>query len=231
MKIATYEETKLGYGNPKGTVWFIGPEEGGSIESWQKRIRTWENQQVLHFADLKKFHLDFREGTERFFNTPIKLQRTWSGLIDIYFGMKGLHNADKREFQSNELGSLTGDTCLIELMPFASRKLNDEEWNQNMTESKEQYIDRLAENRMQLIANKIKEYSPKWVVFYGKKQAQQWHRIIELLNVSMNGTRFDENLQIEFIASITINFAIIPHPVSFAMNGIKQKVGQKLAEF
>ena len=53
-----FVSTKIGYGNPKGRYWFIGPEEGGEIEGNEDRIETWAQMGANeHFHDLKEFHL------------------------------------------------------------------------------------------------------------------------------------------------------------------------------
>jgi hypothetical protein len=222
---------KLGYGNPKGNFWFIGPEEGGSAASLHERMNVWnELGSDEHFHDLKKFHLIFKNGTERFFEGEVKLQKTWNGLIEILFGIQGKENdlEAKKEYQSTQLGTTGGETLLAELFPFASKSLNDSEWMELFGESKKDYWDKYASQRMQLIAEQIEIYKPKFVVFYSLAFAQHWEQIIK----KIGGKKIVQNssdTNVSIFRSTDTTFAIIAHPVAFSMNGdIKRKTGQSL---
>jgi hypothetical protein len=222
---------KLGYGNPKGNFWFIGPEEGGSAASLHERMNVWnELGSDEHFHDLKKFHLIFKNGTERFFEGEVKLQKTWNGLIEILFGIQGKENdlEAKKEYQSTQLGTTGGETLLAELFPFASKSLNDSEWMELFGESKKDYWDKYASQRMQLIAEQIEIYKPKFVVFYSLAFAQHWEQIIN----QVGGKKIVQNssdTNVSIFRSTDTTFAIIAHPVAFSMNGdIKRKTGQSL---
>lgn len=229
-----FTQTKLGYGNPKGDFWFIGPEEGGSAASLQERMNIWnELGSDEHFHDLKKFHLAYKNGTEHFFEGNIKLQKTWNGLIEILFGIQGKETSlqSKKDYQSSQLGTTDGDTLLAELFPFASKLLNDSEWNELFGESKKDYWDKYANQRIQLITEQIEIYKPKLVVFYGVAFSNYWEQIINLVGgkkIIQNSS--DTNVSI-FKSTVT-TFAIISHPVAFIMNGdVKRKIGQVLANF
>jgi hypothetical protein len=222
---------KLGYGNPKGNFWFIGPEEGGSAASLHERMNVWnELGSDEHFHDLKKFHLIFKNGTERFFEGEVKLQKTWNGLIEILFGIQGKENAleTKKEYQSTQLGTTGGETLLAELFPFASKSLNDSEWMELFGESKKDYWDKYASQRIQLIAEQIEIYKPKFVVFYSLAFSSYWEQIIN----QVGGKKIVQNssdTNVSIFRSTDTTFAIIAHPVAFSMNGdIKRKIGQSL---
>ena len=229
MKI--FAQTKLGYGNPKGDFWFIGPEEGGSAASLQERMNVWnELGSDKHFHDLKKFHLIFKNGTEQFFVGRVKLQKTWNGLIEILFGIQGKENTleAKKEYQTNQLGAEDGETLLAELFPFASKSLNDSEWMELFGESKKDYWDKYANQRIELIAEQIEIYKPKLVVFYSISFQKQWMKIIESLNaqpIEMN----KNNLPITLFSNESTTFCITPHPVSIKMNGkVKYEIGKNI---
>jgi hypothetical protein len=234
MKISNYAHTKLGYGNPKGDFWFIGPEEGGSAATLQERINVWnELGSDEHFHDLKKFHLIFKNGTERFFEGKVKLQKTWNGLIEILFGIQGKENAleAKKEYQSAQLGTTNGETLLAELFHFASKALNDSEWNELFGESKKEYWDKYASQRIQLITKQIEIYKPKIVVFYSIAFANYWEQIIN----QVGGKKIVHNssdTNVSIFRSTDKTFAIIAHPVAFSMNGdIKRKIGIELTKY
>jgi hypothetical protein len=229
-----FAQTKLGYGNPKGDFWFIGPEEGGSAASLHERMNVWnELGSDEHFHDLKKFHLIFKNGTERFFEGEVKLQKTWNGLIEILFGIQGKENAleTKKEYQSTQLGTTGGETLLAELFPFASKSLNDSEWMELFGESKKDYWDKYASQRIQLIAGQIEIYKPKFVVFYSLAFSSYWEQILN----QVGGKKIVQNssdTNVSIFRSTDTTFAIIAHPVAFSMNGdIKRKIGQTLANY
>ena len=229
-----YISTKLGYGNPKGDFWFIGPEEGGSATSLHERMNVWnELGSDEHFHDLKKFHLIFKNGTEQFFEGKIKLQKTWNGLIEILFGIQGKENSleTKKEYQSTQLGATGGETLLAELFPFASKSLNDSEWMELFGESKKDYWDKYANQRIELIAEQIEIYKPKLVVFYSVAFSNYWEQIIN----QVGGNKILQNssdTNVSVFKSTDTTFVIIPHPVAFSMNGdAKRKIGQSLANY
>jgi hypothetical protein len=225
---------KLGYGNPKGDFWFIGPEEGGSAASLHERMNVWnELGSDEHFHDLKKFHLIFKNGTEQFFEGKVKLQKTWNGLIEILFGIQGKENTleAKKEYQSNQLGAEDGETLLAELFPFASKSLNDSEWMELFGESKKDYWDKYASQRIQLITKQIEIYKPKLVVFYSVAFSNYWEQIIN----QVGGKKIVQNsddTNVTVFKSTNTTFAVVAHPVAFSMNGdIKRKIGQSLANY
>jgi hypothetical protein len=222
---------KLGYGNPKGDFWFIGPEEGGSAASLHERMNVWnELGSDEHFHDLKKFHLIFKNGTEQFFEGKVKLQKTWNGLIEILFGIQGKEYTleAKKEYQSNQLGAEDGETLLAELFPFASKSLNDSEWNEFFGESKKDYWDKYAIQRIQLIARQIEIYKPKLVVFYSVAFSNYWEQIIN----QVGAKKFVQNsseTNVTIFKSTDTTFAIIAHPVSIKMNGsTKRLIGETI---
>jgi hypothetical protein len=228
-----YIATKIGYGNPYGNYWFIGPEEGGSIASLNQRIAIWNKLgKEQHFHDLKKFHLAYKKGTEHFFEGNIKLQRTWNGLIEILFGIKGkeIKLEAKKEYQSNQLGAEDGETLLAELFPFASKSLNDSEWNELFGESKKDYWEKYANQRIQLITEQIEIYKPKLVVFYSVSFQKQWMEIIGSLNAEQIEIN-NNNLPTTLFSNKSTTFCIVPHPVSIKMNGkVKYEIGRVLNE-
>ena len=232
--INKYASIKLGYGNPNGDFWFIGPEEGGDASSLMERVSIWKNLgEDKAFQDLRGFHLAYKNGTESFFEGKIKLQKTWNGIIEVLFGIEGNEASvsAKKAYQSMQLGSLNGNTLLAELFPFASQKLNDKDWLSLFGETKNQYWNKYSKSRITLITSQIKAYKPKVVVFYSTSFNVCWRSIIG----SLSGKELDvknEGLPLSLFKSDATLFAIIPHPVSIQMNGeIKRRLGQTLREF
>lgn len=229
-----YIATKIGYGNPNGDYWFIGPEEGGSISSLNQRIEVWNQLgKDKHFHDLKSFHLEFKNGTEIFFEGNVKLQNTWNGIIEILFGILGkeISLKEKKIFQSTFLGSEKGETMLGELFPFSSKSLNDNDWLQFFGTTKNEYWEKYSDQRIQLLTEKIKEFKPKLVVFYSESFQSQWKEIIHALDAQQITTN-NGNLPLATFANDSTTFCIVPHPVSLKMNGcVKYSLGKKIHEF
>lgn len=228
-----YIATKIGYGNPNGDYWFIGPEEGGSISSLNQRIAIWNQLgKDQHFHDLKSFHLEFKHGTEQFFEGKVKMQNTWNGIIEILFGIldEEISLEEKKKYQSTFLGTDSGETMLGELFPFSSKSLNDNDWLQFFGTTKNEYWEKYSDQRIQLLTEKIKEFKPKLVVFYSESFQSQWKEIIHALDAQQITTN-NGNLPLATFANDSTTFCIVPHPVSLKMNGkVKREIGSKLRD-
>ena len=228
-----YISTKIGYGNPNGNYWFIGPEEGGSVSSLNQRIAIWNKLgKDQHFHDLKSFHLEFKNGTEYFFEGNVKLQNTWNGIIEILFGIldEEISLEEKKKYQSTFLGTDSGETMLGELFPFSSKSLNDNDWLQFFGTTKNEYWEKYSDQRIQLLTEKIKEFKPKLVVFYSESFQSQWKEIIHALDAQQITTN-NGNLPLATFANDSTTFCIVPHPVSLKMNGkVKREIGSKLRD-
>lgn len=225
-----FENSKLGYGNPNGDYWFVGPEEGGSIESIDLRMKIWEELKAEHYTDIYEFHKLFGNGTLRFFDKPVKLQSTWAGLIEILIAMRAEEYSvnRKREIQSTEFGRKTSNTCVIELLPYSSKSLTDFNWDLQNKESKVDYIKRIKAMRMILLVNQLIKYQPKVVLFYSKAYLNEWIEIIK--NVAGHNIIFSQHpaLPMLYYKNRNTLFVITDHPVSRSMNSIKSLIGNNI---
>jgi len=225
-----FENSKLGYGNPNGDYWFVGPEEGGSIASIALRMKIWEELKAEHYADIYEFHKLFGNGTLRFFDKPVKLQGTWAGLIEILIAMRAEEYSinRKREIQSTEFGRDTSNTCVVELLPYSSKSLTDLNWDSHNKESKVDYIKRIKAMRIILLVNQLIKYQPKVVLFYSKAYLNEWIEIINKV-VGTNVTFFQHpSLPIHYYKNRNTLFVITDHPVSISMNSIKTLIGNTI---
>ena len=225
-----FECFKLGFGNPNGDYWFVGPEEGGSSESVDLRMQIWKQLNAEHYTDIYDFHKLFNNGTLRFFDNPIKLQSTWSGLIEILMAMRGEEYSlnRKRQIQSKEFGRGNSNTCIVDLMPYSSQSLADVNWNLHHKETKADYIGRLKAMRITLLVNELITYQPKVVLFYSKSYIKQW---IEIINkVVDNNVTFFQHPALPLLSykSASTLFVITDHPTSITMNSIKTVIGYNL---
>lgn len=189
----------LGYGNLESDYWAIGMEEGGGItlEEINQRLNRWEelnHAQILDNYDFhRKIESDFkvngRSQTKKlscFFDTPIRIQRTWAALIRTILNKEGSAPVTTdmvKNYQSQSWGRLDSNNCLLEIFPLPSPGINSwsyGKWSKlpSLT-TRKKYIESYKENRINLIKSKLSIHSPKVVFFYSlnKKYIQFWENI------------------------------------------------------
>jgi hypothetical protein len=183
----------LGYGSLSSPLWLIGPEPGGgeTIEEVYGRASLWSARDRKETEDLQGYH----EGLKRFgIDWTWKIQPTWGCLIRIILALNE-EPADEpeivRNFQRDELGRAEGKNCLLELCPLSSP--SEAQWNVaelgfGWIKTRENYERYWIPKRIELLRNKIVEYKPKLILFYGKRA---WEQISEraLLPSQLPGLR------------------------------------------
>jgi hypothetical protein len=165
--------------------------------------------------DVAEYHNDI--GCPELFGQNAKLQRTWSKLIKAYLAASGgaMGHDETRRFQIATLGRSDpslNQTCLIELMPLPSP--STKKWLiKNHTEietlqSRKAYSESVAPQRIRALKDRIDEFRPKAVVFYGSSYLRHWEAIsgkpFEVLN--------DSNMR--RCSSGGTEFFAMPHPVA-----------------
>ena len=215
--VSKFARTKIGYGNPEGSYWFIGPEEGGSIEGNKDRIEIWsELGENEHFHDMKEFHLllskrEGYHGLRRFFiGEKSKLQSTWNGIMKILFQLTSIEKSEiieRRNYQANYLGSQNGDTVIAELFQYSSKSLDDKKSLEYFGKRKKEYWQDYAPLRETLLCNQIRKYKPDF---------QDYESI--------------NDLPMRYFKNCETLFVIIPHPIARSMNGNHEKIGLAIKE-
>ena len=238
--ISKFARTKIGYGNPEGSYWFIGPEEGGSIEENKDRIEIWsELGENEHFHDMKEFHLllskrEGYHGLRRFFiGEKIKLQSTWNGIMKILFQLTSIEKSEiieRRNYQANYLGSQNGDTVIAELFQYSSKSLDDKKSLEYFGKRKKEYWQDYAPLRETLLYNQIRKYKPKVVCFYSTSFIENWYRITKELNTDFHDYESINYLPMRYFKNSETLFVIIPHPIARSMNGNHEKIGLAIKE-
>lgn len=200
----------LGYGNLKGNVWFIGMEEGSSnqFDELKNRFQISKNDEVLDIRNLE----GIIENVKWFDEKKRVIQPTWNKLIQIILMLKGEDHSSlnrRKDFQIKELGSKSSDHCLLELSSLPSKSTKTWVYNKycsniSYLESRKAYIREIIPQRIDLFANKIKEYKPKLVICYSKTYKDYWNKIKDEIHLE------DTKL------------LIIPHPI--ARTVVKGKV-------
>jgi hypothetical protein len=156
-----YREEKFGYGNPgikeNPTIWFLGPEEKGNNDKRDKRIKAWFSvaKNNESFIDIEMFHkaLDVIQGetfADYYFGPNNVTQRTWKGIIEILFGFEGNKSPDlndKKKYQRESFGRLDSTNCILELSPYQSSALTDDDFK-----DKEKVIIETLPNRIKKVS-------------------------------------------------------------------------------
>jgi hypothetical protein len=219
----------FGYGNYKGNYWFIGMEERGEdFQDINKRINIWSNRGKCEIDDVAEYHIDMGTWDER-------IQPTWNKLIRIVLSAKEKENIDLedvRQYQINELGRKDKESCLLELFPLPSRSLKDWIFNPPHTQlsflsNRDTYEKYCLDKRINYISQRIKEYQPKAVVFYGVGCEYSWRRITEKItdvefSPTSEGFLICRNSQTVFV--------IAKHPVTKGLkNEYFHNIGRSIA--
>lgn len=176
----------LGYGNLDAPFWFIGVEEGGgeSRDQLTERLDVWRRRGEREVEDLADFHRAV--GLEKWFAPEPPTQKTWAGYSRILLttqGEQGISPDRIRQYQANELGSLAGESCLLELLPLPSPSISKwsyPAWSRlPYLQDRKTYFDNFAEKRAAFISMLIERHRPKVVVLCGLSKAylRYWQMI------------------------------------------------------
>lgn len=231
--LETFAKTFYGYGDYNGPYWFIGMEEGGgdSFENVNKRLSEWNKRGKQELEDVAEFHRAI--GIGELFNDSPKLQPTWNKLIRILLSAKGqeyIQTEDVREYQRTLLGKAAkGENCLIELFPLPSPSTNHWIYAQhsklaqliNRPTYKEHYIN----TRTNHVRERIDQYRPGVVVFYGITYLDYWQRIVTNPTCS-----FDQTRKPYLARRDGTLFVVTDHPAALGLESeYFQNVGKRIA--
>jgi len=224
-----------GYGNYQGSYWFIGMEEaGGDFQEINNRINIWSDRGEQEIEDIAEFHKAIGYGASFEANANLDVP-VWNKIIRILLSAKGQENIDiedVRKYQINELGRNDKETCLLELLPLPSPSLKH--WiycncsRLPYLYNRQAYEEHCLDKRINHISERIKEYQPTVVVFYGIGYEYSWREItkkitdIEFLPMS-GGFLICKNSQTVFV--------IAKHPVAKGLkNEYFHNIGRTIAD-
>jgi hypothetical protein len=188
-----------GYGTYLAPLWFVGMEEGGGndLREIEKRLDAWDTRGRLELEDLPSYHTEIGI-TSNIGPTP-KLQTTWTRLVRVFLASQGAvpESESIRTYQGSSLGTSRGQTCLVELLPLPSP--DAKHWHNYSSHSALPYLkDRatyekhVRPHRIVRLQEKLREHTPRWVVFYGSgtQQMAHWKNIAEATfgNTSLEDT-------------------------------------------
>lgn len=181
--LTEFAHTFYGYGDYNGRYWFIGMEEGGgnTFADVNQRLRIWKERGKHELEDLAAYHAAI--GITSYFNEKPTLQRTWAKLIRILLSQEGSEPTTEqiREYQRSALGRSEGDTCLVELLPLPSPSTRQWLYSHHSQIdyliSRDSYQQTLLGFRISHLKQRIDEYKPGAVIFYGFGYRYYWQEV------------------------------------------------------
>jgi hypothetical protein len=184
-----YIDSFFGYGRWNAPVWFIGIEEaGGRTErEIEERLNVWTSRRRNELEDAPTFYPAM--GNRAWHGKNPTLQATWKQLIRMLLLARGECDDDKTilNYQTEQLGSSRGDTCLAELLPLPSPDTST--WNYSRwfdlhrLSSRQSYQADILGPRADALKMRCASYRPQIVIFYGleisdgTKLLPYWSRI------------------------------------------------------
>ena len=219
--IEQFMKTFYGYGNLNGKYWFIGMEEGCG-PNWQAdvlpRFVQWDKRGRSEIENLRNFHFDIgiTQHWEPVDGRPIKLQLTWKRLIETILTANGKLHAreDIVDYQSQHLGTLEGDICLLELLPLPSPKVREFGYAHLANEqypyfaSRALYKNYIMAQRIARIREMIAERQPRHIILYGTSYVRQWSNLV------MNAEWKQIDNQIRCCKYLESQVWLVPHPAA-----------------
>lgn len=216
--LATFMETFYGYGTYDAPYWFVGMEEGGggTFASAEGRINAWIDRGRTELEDPRGTAADLSRSP--WFRSYPRLQSTWKQLIRMTLVAQGIVPAvDRiRAYQRDRLGTGTGETCLLELLPLPSPSTRH--WfykdysDLPYLQSREAYMAHFAPMRAAHLRACVEQHKPKAVVFYSFNWwYRQWWQQITPVPYARISTPDSDILK---AATPTTTFLIVKHPVT-----------------
>jgi hypothetical protein len=174
----------VGYGNPRGQLWFLGMEErllGDPQVNLRWRVENLQHP-VATVTQLMKAPWP-RVGKSPAWVTMAKIARF---LIDKADDWQSLEKG--REYVRTRLGTADGDTLLLEVFPLPTVTSSDRAaWPYaHWYPSRAAYEDAVWPARRALIRGWVDEYRPPLLFWYGKKN---WKRYLDLFDLPVDIAR------------------------------------------
>lgn len=220
-----------GFGNYQAPYWFVGMEEGGgnTYEAIVKQLEIWDRwgrKELLDVADYAR-EMDIT----RWYGDNPKLQPTWKHLIRTVLTAEGQPSDAEamRQYQKHVIGTVQGNTCLLELMPLPAPSVASWLYGDISTlpylKNRKTYREFVAPLRIAHLQNRILHYQPKAVMFYGSGYDSYWKSIagVESWERSPEGVNFAISHSTLFLSS--------KHPVAHgATNEYFINIGKLIAD-
>lgn len=221
--LESYIEGFYGHGSYEAKYWFIGMEfgGGGSLPEVVSRIQGWYERGGKELEDLGPNGVG---AGSRWFLSNYPLQPTWKQLIRIVLSAEGKPAGieDIRAYQRDQLGREGGCDCILELLPLPSPGLNRWEFYPELADphhprldylrNRRTYTHYVAPGRAAHLRDRILQYRPHAVIFYGTSYEQWWHRIAGVDFVQ------SETQRVRTARNEHTRFVIMQHPTAHGLS-------------
>lgn len=206
-----------GYGNRRARVWFVGMEEGSgqSLEELRRRVHAWVERGARTLEDLPSYHHAI--GLPKHFVKPWPLQRTWTPLLRFLLAWRGGADSstDLRRVQATELGTVDGDSALVELLPLPAPSIADWPYaslarHHAALADRAVYRARYIPRRLELLRELIANSGARVVICYGLGYLEEWKALAGIDPVM----RFEGETRWFWGCTANLQFAFVPHPVA-----------------
>ncbi len=181
----------FGYGKWNAPYWFVGMEPGGTDD--HATYETWAQLGGTELIDCREHHLASANAEWHGPDRP-RLQPTWGRLIRLVLGYEGKPtDLDAvKNYQRSKWGTLTGETASLVLSALHAPHIGADV-NRNL----------YREQRIAVLRERLKEYTPKFVVFYGTSYKDDYAKIAET-SLTPNG----------FVWRGSMLCALVQHPTA-----------------
>jgi hypothetical protein len=151
----------LGYGNPNGSIWFMGMEEGGA-EIWREGIKTQTLESSLQIRSKFTLAMDFKTVWEDYYGISLEsfIRRrgsltTWHFMAAFLLSLGGekpnTNNVRDFVFGSKKLGSIDSNHFLCEFLPLPRTSNDSIKEYQSIWPTNNDYLQEVAPRRFELI--------------------------------------------------------------------------------
>jgi hypothetical protein len=174
----------FGYGRWSAPIWFVGIEEagGGTERELEQRLAVWAARRTKELEDAPHFYPV--SGNAAWHDGHATLQPTWTQLIRMLLIAQGKPDSPSAilDYQRNRLGTVDGETCLLDLFPLPSPNLatwHYADWSElPWLQSRTAYEKMVLSQRIPLLRQRIDHYQPRVVIFYGDGQLKHWQQFM-----------------------------------------------------
>lgn len=231
--LESYIERFYGHGGYEAKYWFVGMEFGGGTSAAEivGRIQGWYDRGGKELEDLAGVGLEGAHGGSRWFSGHNPLQPTWAKLIRVLLSAEGKSPTTEhvREYQRERLGRQGGLDCILELLPLPSPGVGH--WlfypdHSRLTylRDRETYTNHVAPDRIAHLRERIAEYHPGAVIFYGVGYEHWWRRI------SGAGFKPSNVDKVSIASNEDTLFVVMQHPTAHGLsNSYFDAIGQFIA--
>jgi hypothetical protein len=215
--LEAYIQGFYGQGRYSAKYWFVGMEfgGGGSVDEIVGRIQGWHDRGGQEVEDVVG---PDGIGAAPWFTSHPPLQPTWAKLIRVVLSAEGPTPTTEqiRTYQEQRLGRAGGLDCILELLPLPSPGLArwlfySEHSRLPYLRDRATYTNHVVPLRIAHLQERIGQYHPAAVIFYGAGYTSWWREIAGV------------DFQAAPIAKVAVaekgptRFVIMQHPTAYGV--------------